>query len=119
MRPDGFRCLHDLLVRGIQPAVAYIIHNRPGEDKAVLEHNPHLGAEGAQRHLGNILPVNQHPAAGDIVETGNQVDHRRFPGPSRADQGNRLPSLDLQAEMLQYIDAAVIGEGHILEGHIP
>ena len=48
---DGLGGLYDLLVGGVQAAVADIVHDGAGEDEAVLEHDAHLAAQGVEGYL--------------------------------------------------------------------
>ena len=47
----GFRSQDYFIVRSRPVAVADVIHNRSGENEAVLHHDAHLRAQGMQRHL--------------------------------------------------------------------
>ena len=51
-------------------AIADIVLDRPAENKAVLQHNPHLRAQGMQCHPGDINIIDQDPPGIDIVKDG-------------------------------------------------
>ena len=68
MGTDRLSRADDILVCGGTVSVADVIHDRAGEDEAVLHHDAHLGTQGVERHLRNIHAVNGDPSASDIVE---------------------------------------------------
>ena len=63
--PAGFL---DFLFRGGQFAVADVVSDGAGENEAVLHHDPHLGTEGVDGHIRDILAVNEDTAAVHVVE---------------------------------------------------
>ena len=58
--------------------VADIIGYRTGEKNRLLRNEADLFTQIMQRQIADICPVQRDPAAGYIVETGNQVDQRGF-----------------------------------------
>ena len=103
MRANGLGGRDDLFVGRIQPAVADVVHDRAGENEAVLQHDAHLGAQGVQRHLGDVVAVNQHAAGIDVVEARDQVHDRRLARAGRADKRDRLARLDVEVEVLEML----------------
>ena len=118
MRAHGLCGGDDLLIRGIQAAVADVIHDGAGENEAVLQHNAHLRAQRVQRHLGDVVPIDEHPAGIDVIKARDEVDDRRFAGACGADERDGLARLYIEIEVLQNVDGTVIGERHVVERHI-
>ena len=123
-RQDGvvdvhrFGCGDDLFFRRVQLAVADVVHDRAGEDEAVLHHDRHLLAQGVQVYVAHIVTVNLHRAAVHIVEAGDQVDYRGFARARRADQRDGLAGIDVEGDILEDHLFRVIGEGHIVKVHM-
>ena len=53
-----------------------------------------------QRHLGNIVPVDQDLSVGNVVEPGDQVDYRRFARTGRSHQSDALAGLYVEGNVL-------------------
>ena len=45
------------LVRGVQPAVADVLHDRIGEEEGVLQHQPQLAAQVGLVHVADVVAV--------------------------------------------------------------
>ena len=118
MRTHGLCSGDDLLIRGVQAAVADVIHDGAGENEAILQHDTHLRAQRVQRYLGDIVPVDEHPAGIDVVETRDEVDDRRFAGTRGTDKRDGLARFHIEIEVLQNVDGAVVGECHVVERHV-
>ena len=107
---------HDLLVGGVQFAVADVLTHVAGENERVLQHDAHLPAQAFQRHGTHVVAVNRNRAFGDVVETRQQVDDRGFAGTRRTDQRNRLAWLDMQVDQVQDVAAVrLIAEDDVVE----
>ena len=117
VRVHGLGRLNDLLVGRAQLAVADVVHDGAGEDEAVLHHDAHLLAQRAQLHVAHVVAVQQHRAAGHVVEPADQVDHGALARAGGADERNRLPGLHGKGYVLQNGLFAVIGEGYVVEIH--
>ena len=118
MRTHSLCSGDDLLIRGVQATVADVIHDGAGENEAVLQHDAHLRAQRVQRYLGNVVPVDEHPAGIDVVETRDEVDDRRFAGTRGTDKRDGLARFHIEIEVLQNVDGAVVGECHVVERHV-
>ena len=100
MSADGFGSLDDLFVACLPVAVTDIVHNRTGKDKAVLHHNPHLGAQGLDRNRRNVDSIYQDLTGADIIKTTDKVDNRRFTCSRRTDDGVGFPRVDMKMDMV-------------------
>lgn len=112
---DRFGRGDDLLFCSVQLAVADIVHDRAGENKAVLQHNPHLAAQRLQRDLRNIVTVDQNLAVGQVVEARDQVDDRGFARARRTDEGDAFPGLHVEVQVFQNVEAWIVGKRHVVE----
>jgi hypothetical protein len=87
------------------------------EQRDVLRHDRHVGAQAVLRDLAHILPVDGDAAALDIVEALQQRQHGGLAGAREAHQADALTRLDRQVEAVQHRRPAGIGETHVLEAH--
>ena len=119
MRPHRpGRGLH-FLVGGVQPAIADVVHDSAAENKAVLKHDAHLAAQGVESDAGDVIfAVQHHLTAGEVIEPADKIDHRGLAGPRRPHQGHALTLPHGEGEVLQNIDARLVGEGHVTELHL-
>src|SRR5699024_10235210 len=69
-------------------------------------------------HLSDVMTIQKQAAFIAVVETRDQVDHRSLASTSGTYQSHGLAGLHIQVEVLQDVDRAVIGEGHIVEGDL-
>lgn len=89
-----------------------------GEQEDVLLHNPDLLAQRIQLHVTDVYSVDGDAAAGDVIEAGQQAADCGFARAGRADKSNRIPGVDLQADLLQYRTIVVIAEADVSEDNI-
>ncbi len=89
----------DLILGGSQFSVTDVVADGSGENETVLHHDSHLGTERVDRHLGDILAIDQHPAAVHVVEAGDQVDDGTFSGAGGADQGHALAGFHREGDI--------------------
>ncbi|MNP53687.1 hypothetical protein D3C76_1481820 [compost metagenome] len=68
--------LNDLLFGGAWFGVADIVHDGAVEQKGLLKHNPDLGTQPGLLNVPNIYSIHQNPAFIDIIEAGQQINHR-------------------------------------------
>ena len=116
VRMHGLGRGHDLLVGGVQFAVADVLTHVAGEDERVLQHDAHLPAQAFQRDGTHVVAVDRHRAFGDVVETRQQVDDRGFAGTRRTNQRDRLAWLDMQVDQVQDVAAVrLVAENHVVE----
>src|SRR5439155_9257001 len=88
--PDQAR-QHDVLERG-----------EVGEEMVELEDEPDLAVaevgEPTLRASEDLLPVEEEPAAGRLVERAQQMEQRALSDPRLADDGHPLARLDVDVE---------------------
>ncbi len=107
----------DLVVAGLQPSVADVLHHRAGEQKGVLQHNAQLLADGGLLHGPDVLAIDGDRARVHIVEAAEQIDDGRLARARRADQGDGLAGLGRQADIMSTGLLRVVAKGHPLKGH--
>ena len=90
----------DLLISGFPVAVADIVHNGSGEDEAVLHHDAHLGTQGMDGVLGNVVAINENLPGIYIIEAADQVDNGRFAGSCGAYDGVGFTLLYLEINVV-------------------
>jgi hypothetical protein len=91
----------DLVPRGARPAVRDVLPDRRPEQHRFLKHQADLIAKRRQRVAANVAAVDAHQAASRIVEPRNEADERRFPAAGRAHEGDPLPGLDDEVDVLE------------------
>ena len=110
---------YDFLVRGIQFSVSYVILNRSGEQEIILGHNTHLVPQAFNGNIPDIIAVNVYMPVLDVIKSADQVDYCCFTGAGRAYQGNGFSRFDMEADFVQHLYRAVIGEGYLIKIHFP
>ena len=90
IRADGFAHIDNLIQCRIEFSVTDVVLNVSRENKAVLHHNAHLLTQGMDRHLRDVLAVDQDTAAVDIIEPRDQIDNRTLSGSRRSDERHAL-----------------------------
>ena len=113
----GFgRCQH-FLPGGIQPSVEDVVVHRIIEQIGFLGHDSYLFPEGSHGHIPDVVVIDQDGSFRHIIEPGQQVGNGGFPCTAGAYQGNGLPGLSGERQMLQDGFVRIVGEGHIPEFH--
>ena len=90
----------------------------PAKIKLSLHHHAHLGTQGADGILGNIMAVNENLSGIHIVEAADQVHDGGLSGSRGAYDGIGLSLFYLKVNAVQNLAALFIAERHILELHI-
>ena len=75
-------------------------------------------AQRLERHLAHVVAVDQHLAAGHVVEARDQVDDAALAAAGGAEDGHRLARLGLEADVLEHrFAAAKVAEADIGKLH--
>ena len=100
--PPPLRAVHPA-----QPqAVGDVVAGRHVREQAVgLEDHAHVAAVG--RHVGDVLAVDDDPAAVRLVEPGQRAQRGRLAAAGRAEQRDQLPRGDLQGETVEGADRSI------------
>ena len=119
VRVDELRRRDTFLIGGIRPSVADIFHDRALEDEGLLHQYADFLSQGLQRHFPDIMPVDAHTSLLHIIEPGQHVDDRGLARAGGAHEGDRLAGLHMQVKMLEHVGVLLVGEGDIVEVHLP
>ena len=119
MGPDQGGGLHTFLIRGIQPAVADIVHDRAGEQIGVLQHDAHAAAQICFLDFVDIDPIIPDLAVGDIVKPVDEVGDGGFTRPGGADKRDLLARLGIERDAMQDGFLRCIAEIHVIQPYIP
>ena len=108
----------DLLVRGIQPAVANVLPDRCREYISILKHDPQLTAQTVLVQLADIAAIYGDYAIINLIEAGEEIDNGGFAGACRADEGNGLAWPGGKRNVPQNRDVFLITEGHMVKSYL-
>ena len=112
VRVHGLRRRLDLLVGGVELAVADVVTYVAGEDERVLQHHAHLPAQRFKRHVAHVVAINGHRTFRHVVEPGQQAHDGGLAGAGRADQGDGLARGDVEVDQVQDVTAVVLVPEH-------
>ena len=104
--PDEGGGLFDLLQRHVRVVERQVALDRAGEEEHVLQHEPDVPPEMAQRKIADVDAIDQDLAFLDVVETQQQADDGRLPPARSADDGRALARLDGERDVAQVKGAA-------------
>ena len=113
-----FRRFDDLLLRRAGATVTDVFAQRAGEHVDLLLHDSDRAAERFERHVANVLPVDQHPAAGNVVEARHQRAERRLAAAGRSDQSKSSAGCDPEVQIVKNLPAVVVTEGDVIENDL-
>ena len=113
LRPLG--SLHHLFHGSAGAAVADILENGVGKQKHILLHDANVLVDGVLGHIPDILAVDGDGAAGDLVEPGNQLAQGGLAAAGGTDDGDGLAGLHIQADAVEHIQVAIVGEDHVAD----
>ena len=90
----------------------------PGEEERLLGHDAELAAQRGERHVREVVPVDQHPARGRVVEARDQLGHRRLARPRGAHEGHRLAGRNREVDVVQHRHGRVVAERDVVEADL-
>ena len=94
------RRLNDLLVGGIKPSVADILHDRSRKQVGILKNHGDVAAQVVPLNMADINAVDGDGPALDIVEAVDEVRDRRLSGSRGTYEGDLLPRSRVEADIL-------------------
>lgn len=94
------RRLNDLLVCGIKPSVADILHDRSRKQVGVLKNHGDVAAQLVPLNMADINAVDGDGPALDIVEAVDEVRDRRLSGSCGTHKGDLLSRPRVEADIL-------------------
>ncbi len=114
-QPDLADRFPDLVIGGIGTGEGDVVAEGPGEEERLLRHDPELPAERVDLDVFDVVPVDQDPTLGRVVEAGDQLGHCRLPGACLADERHGLAGGDPQVHVHDHRSGGVVAEGHVIE----
>ncbi|CAM5708492.1 hypothetical protein SFUMM280S_10308 [Streptomyces fumanus] len=104
-------------VVGVGPGQPYVLGDGRGIQVRALRHPGHLGVPARQVEAGELGSPDAHPSLRRADEAEQHVEERGLARPARADQRDRLPGLDGEADVRHRVGrAAGVADGHPFEG---
>ncbi len=85
------------------PAVGDVGGDRVGEQEALPERRADLAAERAQRHVADVVPVDQDLTSVRVEQPLDQADHGRLPAAAGADESDPLAGGHAEVEPAQHL----------------
>ena len=110
---------NDFFISSIQITITDVIHDRAGENEAVLHHNTHLLTQGGESYLGDIRTINGNCTGVNIVESADQIYNCGFTGACRSYNSIGITGLGSKVHIVQNLYTVFIAEAYILEAHFP
>ena len=103
-----------LLVRGVQLAVADVVHHRAGEQVGLLEHHPQGAAQIGLADFVDVDAVVADFAVVNVVEPVNQVGDGGLACAGGPHEGDLLAGLGVQGHIMEHRLLRHIAEVHML-----
>ncbi len=114
----GARRRLDLVLGGVRPAEGDVLADGAPEQHGLLKHDTDVGPQALQAYIAHIGAVDAHRSGRDVVEAGDQVEHRRLAGPGRAQQGDGLPRFGHETDVVEHHGLlAHVAEADVVELH--
>ncbi len=101
-----------LRVGGVGASEGDVVADRGGEEEALLEHDADGAAHRVDLERTDVVAVEAHGAAVDVVEAGEQQGERRLARARAADDGDALTGGDAERHVVEHRPALAVGEGH-------
>ena len=110
--------LHALLIRGVQTAVADIVHHRAGEQVGILKHDAKTAPQILLADLVDVDAVVADLAVGDVVESVDEVGDGGLACAGGADEGHFLTGMGVQGDVMQHRFLRHIAEVYLVHGDL-
>ena len=86
-----------------------LFHRHAGEDAAPFRNNRHrLAHDSGSLPVGNVFTIEHNPPAGGARVAAQGAEQRGFARAVGANQGHDFPLIDMQADVVQRLDLAVV-----------
>ena len=110
--------LDALIVRGIQTAVADVVHHRAGEQVDVLQHHSQRTTQVVLVDLVHVDAVVADLAVGDVVKAVDQVGDGGLARAGRTHKGHLLARLGVHAHVVQDLVIGRVAKVNVFHDHI-
>lgn len=115
--PRELRRCDALLIRSVKLAAADVVHHRAGKEAHVLEDDAHGAAQVRFAYLGDVYPVVAYLAVCQVVKAIHEIRDSSFACAGGTYEGDFLPGIGVQTDIVQHQLASVIAEIHVVEHH--
>ena len=115
----GARGALDARLLGPGVGVSDIVGHRGIEQEGFLLHQADMPAQGGEGDIADVLAVEGHPPAGDVVEARDEIGDRRLARARWPDDPQGPARPDLEADVGEHRLAGDEGEIHALEAQHP
>ena len=108
-----------LLVRGVQPAVTYVLAYRTREQVRILQYH---AERASQRHLAYLLygyTVIDYLALLNVIEAVYKVGYGGLARACGADERYLLPGLGVKGNIVEHVHLPIVAEGNVVKAHVP
>jgi hypothetical protein len=78
----------------------------------------HVAPQRLERHVADVVAVNEHAALGGVVEAREKVEDCRFAAADRSQQRHRLSWPGIDVDALYYFEALTVAEADLLVAHV-
>ena len=93
----------EFLVRGILIAPAEVLLDRAGKQLVFLQHHGDGVAQSLQIIIAHVHAAERQLAAGDVVQTRDELHERGFGRARAADDADRLAGADVQINVIEHL----------------
>ena len=114
-----FRRRDDLLIRCARLAVADVFADIAGKQINLLLNDADRAPERLLRHAADVLSVDQHGAAGHVVETRKQRTERGLAAARRTDESDGFPRRDVDVDVRKHFGLVAVAEGDVVVNDMP
>ena len=104
-----------LLPRGVLLAVGYVFEHGARKQPCVLQHHGEAAAQARAGVPRYVRSVYLYRARIGVVEAHEKVDNRRLARARAADDGDELPLLCREGEVVNDLPALYVAEGEVLD----
>ncbi|CAA9321894.1 MAG: hypothetical protein AVDCRST_MAG40-1504, partial [uncultured Gemmatimonadaceae bacterium] len=116
VRVRGARGLLHLEVRGLQAAVADVVADGAREQEGLLVDDADLRPQAVEGQVAHVAAVEQHAAAGGVVEARQEAEQRALARPRRPDHRHAGAGGRVEGDVAQRAAPAHVAEGDVLDG---
>ena len=107
----------DLLIAGVQAAVADVLHDGALEQPGILEHHAEGLPQVGPAEVPHVVSVHPDSAGVDVVEPHEQLDHGGLARAGGANDGHHLPRLHVGGEVVDDDLVRIVAEVDVVKVH--
>src|SRR5579875_913012 len=115
VQTDGARRLHDLFITGFESSITDVLTHCAGKEEGVLKDNTDLAAQRVLGDITHIVAIDQHGSLLHVVEAQQQAGDGAFARTGLPYNGDCLPGLDRDVEIMQDGAFGIVAEDNVAE----